>query len=125
MTRSSTIVFLASLCGLAAGCHLFIDPDEFRGHELDAAPIPDAAIPDAPPADVDELAIVLDSIEPLSVFEGQGSFAGGPGVAVVILGSNIAVNATVTVTGVAGATIEQTRVSMFAGSIGFVLRVPV
>ncbi len=125
MTRCSTTVFVASLCGLAAGCHLFIDPDEFRGHELDAAPIPDAAIVDAPPADVDQQALMLDSVEPPSVFEGQGSFAGGPGVPVVILGSNIAVNATVTVAGVDGATIEQTRVSMFAGSIGFVLRVPI
>ena len=117
-----TLGLLVPLSCTAVACHLVLDPGEFR-LEYDAGP--DAPPPDAALPDVNEQALALGVVEPAQVFEGQGSFAGGPGVAILVHGTDIAPNATVSVSGVAGVVIEQVHASADGSTIGAVLRIPV
>jgi hypothetical protein len=92
----------------------------------DAIPVPDAAaMPDADPmVDAGPGPLTLSGIAPAQVNEGEGSNAASPASAVLISGSNIAVDAVVTASR-PDVTVVDTLVGADGNSLAVSLRIPV
>ena len=110
---------MAALACSSSACHLILDADEYRLHAPDAEPPADA------PFDANLQLLALDDVEPKQIFEGQGSFADGPGIPIVLTGTNIAGNAVLTISGVDGVILEKITPPQDGAAIAAELRVPV
>jgi hypothetical protein len=81
-----------ALAVLVPGCSLLFDSDNLPSFD---GPPPDAPRPDANPIDADPGMLTVDGVEPMSIYEGEGSAPGSPPAVIVVSGTSI-VNPTIT-----------------------------